>query len=141
MTDWVVDFDATNHTTPHPSHIFSPMPPSLAHPSSIVVGNGFVQPVISVDNSVLPGPFYFNDVLVALDLVQSLLSIRCFTTDNSCSIEFDMFSLSVKDPTTRRVLARYDSTGLLYTLPLPTSTTPTPRAVLYALATAGSSAT
>jgi hypothetical protein len=74
---------------------------------------------------VLFGPFYVNDVLLAPDLVQSLLSIRHFTTDNSCSIEFDPFGLSMKDLATSRVLARYDSTGPLYTLPLPTSTTPT----------------
>jgi hypothetical protein len=48
---------------------------------------------------VLPGPFYLNDVLVAPDLVQSLLSICRFTTDNSCSMEFDAFGLSVKDRT------------------------------------------
>jgi hypothetical protein len=24
MTNWVVDFDATNHTTPYPDHIYSP---------------------------------------------------------------------------------------------------------------------
>jgi hypothetical protein len=101
------------------------MPPSLAHPSSIVVRNGSVLPVTSVGDSVLPGPFYFNDVLVAPDLVQCLLFVRRFTTDNSCPMEFDPFGLSVKDLATRRVLARYDSTGPLYTLPLPTSITPT----------------
>jgi hypothetical protein len=37
---------------------------------------------------VLSGSFYLNDVLVAPDLVQSLLSVRRFTTDNSCSMEF-----------------------------------------------------
>jgi hypothetical protein len=36
VTDWVVDFDATNHTTPHYGHI-SPRPPSLAHPPSLLV--------------------------------------------------------------------------------------------------------
>jgi hypothetical protein len=137
----VADSGATNHTPPHLSHIFSPRPLSLAHPSSIIVGNGFVLPVTSVDDSMLPGPFYLNDVLVALDLVESLLSVRRFTTDNSCSMEFDPFGLSVKDLTTRRVLAKYDSTGLLYTLPLPTLPTTTPRVVPYALATTASSAT
>jgi hypothetical protein len=117
------------------------MPPSLAHPSSIVVRNGSVLPVTSVGDSVLPGPFYFNDVLVAPDLIQCLLFVRRFTTDNSCPMEFDPFGLSVKDLATRRVLARYDSTGLLYTLPLPTSITLTPHVVSYALATAASSAT
>jgi hypothetical protein len=119
VTDWVADSGATNHTTPHLGHIYSPRPPSFAQPSSIVVGNGSVLPIISVSDSVLPGPFYLNDGLLAPGLVQSLLYVRCFTTDNSCSIEFDLFSLSVKDPFTRRVLARYDSTGLLYTLPRP----------------------
>jgi hypothetical protein len=46
--------------------------------------------------------------------------------------------LSVKDLTTRRVLARYDGTGPLYTLPLPTLPTTTPRVVPYALATVAS---
>jgi hypothetical protein len=141
VTDWVADSDATNHTAPHPGHIFSPRPWSLAHPSSFVVGNGSVLPVTSVGNSVLPRPFYLNDVLVASDLVQSLLSVRCFTIDNSCSIVFDPFGLSVKDHGTRRVLAKYDSIGLLYTLPHPTLPTTTLRVVPYALATTASSAT
>jgi hypothetical protein len=141
MADWVVDFDATNHTTPHPSHISSPKPPSLAHPSSIIVSNGSVLSVTSVGDSVLPRPFYLNDVPVAPYLVQSLISVRRFTTDNSCSMEFDPFGLSMKDLATRCVLARYNSTGPLYTLPLPTLPTTTSRVVSYALATAASSAT
>jgi hypothetical protein len=129
VTGWVENSGTTNHTPPHPGHISSPRPPSLAHPSSIVVGNGSILPVTSVGDSVLPGPFYLNYVLVAPNLVQSLLSVRRFTTDNSCSMEFDPFGLSVKDLAIRRVIARYDSTGSLYTLPLPTLPTTTPRAV------------
>jgi hypothetical protein len=141
MTNWLVASGAANHTTPHPDHISSHMPPLLAHPSSIIVGNGYVLSITSVGDSVLPGSFYLNDVLVAPNLVRSLLSICRFTTDNSCSMEFDPFGLPVKDLATRRVLARYDSTGPLYTLPLPTLPTTTPRAILYALATTASSAT
>jgi hypothetical protein len=137
---WVADSGATNHTTPQPSHIFSPRPPSLAHPSSIVVGNGSVLPVTSVGDSVLTRIFYLNDVLLAPNLILSLLSVCRFTTDNYYSMDFDPFGLSVKDLATRCMLARYDSTGPLYTLPLPTSTTPTPCAVPYALTTAASSA-
>jgi hypothetical protein len=117
------------------------MLPSLAHPSSIVVGNGYVLPVTLVDDSVLPGPFYLNNVLVAPGLVQSLLSARHFTTNNFCSMEFDPFGLSVKDLATRYVLARYNSTIPLYILPLPTLPTTTPRVVPYALATIASSTT
>jgi hypothetical protein len=56
-------------------------------------------------------------------------------------MEFDLFGLFVKDLANRRVLAKYDSIGPLYTLPLPTSNTPTLCAVPYALAAVASSAT
>jgi hypothetical protein len=55
---------------------------------------------------VLRRSFYLNDVLVALDLIQSNISIRWFTTDNSCSMEFDPYGLLVKDLATRPVLAQ-----------------------------------
>jgi hypothetical protein len=141
VPDWVADSGATNHTTPHPGHIFSPRPPSLAHLSSIVVGNGSILPITSVGDLVLPGPFYLNNVLVAPDLVQSLLLVCPFTTDNSCSMEFDPFGLSLKDLAIRRVLAKYDSTSPIYTLPLPTLPTTTLRVIMYDLATSDSSAT
>jgi hypothetical protein len=91
--------------------------------SSIVVGNGSTLPITSVGNSVIPGPFYLNNILLAPDIVQNLLSVRCFTTDNWCSMEFDPFDLSMKDLTTRNVIARSNSTSPLYTLRLPISTT------------------
>jgi hypothetical protein len=64
-----------------------------------------------------PGSFRMPDVLVA-PLVHNLLSIRRFTTDNSCSVEFDSSGLTVKDLATRRPLLRCDSTGPLYTIRL-----------------------
>jgi hypothetical protein len=88
---------------------------------------------------VLLRPFYLNNVLVAPDLVYNLLSVHRFTNYYSCSMEFDPFGLSVKDFATKLVLARYDNTGLLYALPLPTWRTPTPLDVSYALAAATSS--
>jgi hypothetical protein len=106
-------------TTPPSTQVAShlPTPPSTFHPHSIIVGNGSILPVTSVGDSVLPRPFYLNDVLVAPDLVQSLLSVRHFTIDNSCSMEFDPFGLSVKDLATWSVIVRYDSSGPLYTIP------------------------
>jgi hypothetical protein len=137
VTNWVADSGATNHTTPHPGHISSPMPPLVAHPPSNIVGNDSVLPVSSVGDSVLPGPFLPQRCpAIALDLVKSLLSVRCFTTDKSCSMEFEPFGLSMKDLATRRMLARYDSPGPLYTLHLPTL-----RDVPYALVAAASSTT
>ncbi|XP_066374614.1 DNA-directed RNA polymerase II subunit rpb1-like [Miscanthus floridulus] len=51
-------------------------------------------------------------------------SVRRFTTDNNCSIEFDPFDLSVKDLQTRSVIARCNSTGDLYPFFTPTSSIP-----------------
>jgi hypothetical protein len=68
-------------------------------------------------------------------MVQSLLSVHHFTTDNWCSIEFDPFGLSVKDISTQNVIIRLNSTGLLYTLFLPGSTTPSAGAMAALAAT------
>jgi hypothetical protein len=57
-------------------------------------------------------------------MVQSLISVRHFTTDNWCSIEFDPFGLSVKDLTTKNVIIKSNSTGPLYTMRLAGSLTP-----------------
>jgi hypothetical protein len=45
-----------------------------------------------------------------------------FTTDNNCSIEFDIFGLSMKDLQTQNVIARCNSTDDLYLFFPPTST-------------------
>jgi hypothetical protein len=50
------------------------------------------------------------------DIVRNLLSIRQFTRDNHCSIEFDAFVCSVKDPWTGCLILRCDSSRDLYTI-------------------------
>jgi hypothetical protein len=86
-SDWVIDSGASYHTTPTTGMLSHSHPPPSTHPTSIVVGNGSTLPVTLVGASVLPGPFYLNDVLVARHIAHNLLSVRRFTTDNSCSIE------------------------------------------------------
>jgi hypothetical protein len=120
----VVDSGATHHTTPSVGNISTLRPLSSSNPSSIVVGNGSSLLITSVGDSVLHGSFYLNNILLAPDMVQSLLSIHHFTTDNWCSMEFDLFGLSVKDLTTKNVIVRSNSTGLLYTMHLLGSLTP-----------------
>jgi hypothetical protein len=71
-------------TTPPPLHARSLAPiPSicLIHPQSSF-GNGSTLLVTSVGASVLPGPFYLNDVLVAPHITHNLLSVHrhhCFS--------------------------------------------------------------
>jgi hypothetical protein len=55
--------------------------------------------------------------MVEVAIIRNLLSVRQFTRNNSCSIEFDACGFSVKDLWTRRVILRCNSDGGLYTLP------------------------
>jgi hypothetical protein len=124
VQDWVADSGATHHTTPSVGNISTPRPLNSSNPSSIIVGNGSSLPVTSIGDSILAGPFYLNNILLPPDMVQSLLSVHRFTTDNWCSMEFDPFGLSVKDLSTQNVIVRSNSTDSLYTLRLPGTTTP-----------------
>jgi hypothetical protein len=123
VNDWVADSGASHHTTPSVGNICNSRPLNSASPSSIIVGNGSTLPDTSVGDSVISGPFYLNNILLAPNIVQSLFfSVRRFTTDNWCSMEFDPFALSMKNLTTRNVIARSNSTDPLYTLHIPSST-------------------
>ena len=138
---WVADSRATFHTTPDPSILSSVHPPS-SHPSSIMVANGSCLHVTSVGAACAHCSFCLPDVLVASSMVHNLLSIRRFTADNSCSVEFDSSGLTVKDLASRRPLLRCDSTGPLYTLQFPTSvSSSSPPVLLVAFATTPSSTT
>jgi hypothetical protein len=78
----VADSGVTHHTTPSVGNISTLHPLASSNPSSIVVGNGSSLPITSIGDSVLPGPFYRNNSLLAPDMVQSLIFVRRFTTDN-----------------------------------------------------------
>jgi hypothetical protein len=139
VTDRVADSGASNHTTSDVGNLSSVRPPTSTDPSSIIVGNGSALPVTSVGDSTLSGPFYLNNVLVTPDIIQNLLSVRRFTTDNWCSMEFDPFDLSVKDLSTQNVITRCNSSGPLYTMCLPShppsSPASTPSALVASVST------
>ncbi|GKC48257.1 ribonuclease H-like domain-containing protein [Tanacetum coccineum] len=52
----------------------------------------------------------------------NLISVRQFTRDNNCTVEFDAFGFSVKDFLTRHILLRCDSLGDLYPVTQPSIT-------------------
>jgi hypothetical protein len=82
VQDWVANSDKTYHTTSSVGNISTFHPLNSSNPSSIIVGNGSSLPITSVGDSILPGPFYLNNILLAPDMVQSLLYVHHFTTDN-----------------------------------------------------------
>jgi hypothetical protein len=124
VTDSVTDSGASNHMTSDAGNLTSVRSPNSTDLSSIVVDNGSALLITSVGDSALPGPFYLNNVLVTPDIIQNLLSVRRFTTDNWCSTEFDPFGLSVKDLSKRNVITRCNSSGPLYTMRLPSHLAP-----------------
>jgi hypothetical protein len=100
--------------------------PTFSTPSSIIVGNGALLPVTPIGSHTFSFPhrsLVLNNILVSPHIFKKLISIRRFTTDNNCSIEFDLFGLSVKDLETRNVIARCNSSGDLYLFISPATST------------------
>jgi hypothetical protein len=87
VQDLVANSGTMHHTTPSVGNISTHHPLNSSNPSSIIVGNDSTLPVTLVGDSILSEPFYLNNILLAPDMVQSLLSFRRFTTDNWCSMD------------------------------------------------------
>jgi hypothetical protein len=104
VIDWVTDSGTSNHTTSDVGNLTSVRPPTSTDPSSIIVGNRLALPVTSVGDLALPLLFYLNNILVTPDIIQNLLFVHSFTTNNWYSMEFDFFDLCVKDLSTQNVI-------------------------------------
>jgi hypothetical protein len=116
-SEWYADSGAGSHMTADASKISTLSSPTFSTPSSIIVGNGALLPVTAIRSHTFSFPhrnLVLNNVLVSPHIIKNLISIRHFTTDNNCSIEFDPFGLSMKDLETRNVIARCNSSGDLY---------------------------
>ncbi|GJR82824.1 ribonuclease H-like domain-containing protein [Tanacetum coccineum] len=95
---WYMDTGATSHLASDTSKLTSVSNKSII--SSILVGNGNSIPVTNTRHSMLPTlnrPLHLHNVLVTPNIIKNLISVRQFTRDNSCSIEFDPFGFTVKD--------------------------------------------
>jgi hypothetical protein len=119
QSDWYFNSGATSHMTSDAGTLSSTSVPCFPAPSSIVVGNGSFLPVTATGAAVLSPSLRLNNVLVSPQLIKNLISVRQFTIDNKCSVEFDPSGCSVKDLLTRNVIARCNSSGSLYPLRLP----------------------
>jgi hypothetical protein len=128
-SDWVIDSGASYHTTPTTGTL------SRSHPPIPVIfidrrwdrfhSACHLSRCLSSPWTVLPQRRSRSP-----HITHNLLSVRRFTTDNSCSIEFDPSGFSVKDLATRTPLTRCDSSGPLYTLRPSTSGASPPPALV-----------
>jgi hypothetical protein len=126
VTDWVMDSGASNHTSLDVGNLTYVHSHTSTDPSSIIVGKGSTLSITSVGDLALLGPFYINNVLVTPDIIQNLLPVHCYTTDNGCSMEFNPFGLSVKELSTRNMITSCNNLGPLYTMCLPSYPSPSP---------------
>jgi hypothetical protein len=121
---WVADSGATSHMAAAHGNLASITPVSNFPP--VIVGNGSHLCVSHLGSSTLPTnarSLSINDILVAPNIIQDLLSVRKLTRDNLISMEFDPWGLSCKDLRTRALLLRTNSDGDLYPLLPPSSST------------------
>jgi len=98
------------------SHI---LPLRYPTPSSIVVGNGSIMPITATGSTELSSSLRLNNVLMSPQLIKNLISVRQFTIDNNCSVEFDPAGCSVKVLLSWTEIVRCNSSGPLYPLCLP----------------------
>ena len=90
------------------------------------------MPITHVGHAAFPSntlPLYLSNVLVSLDIIKNLVSVRSLTRENPVTVEFDMFGFSVKDARTRMVLHRCDSPDDLYPVHSSTSSVAAPMAL------------
>jgi len=118
-SDWYFDSGATSHMTSQSSSLSHILPLRYPTPSSIVVGNGSIMPVTATGSTELSSSLRLNNVLVSPQLIKNLISVRQFTIDNNCSVEFDPAGCSVKVLPSRTEIVRCNSSGPLYPLRLP----------------------
>ena len=112
---WIMDTGAASHVTGDPGTLTSYHPLLAPYTRHIIVGNGSYLPVLAVGTTHLPPkPFYLRHILLSPNIVKNLISVRKFTRDNLCYVEFDPLGFSMKDLATKEVLLRVNSDGDLY---------------------------
>jgi hypothetical protein len=112
-----MDSGASTHMTSDQGILPTYFSSSLHNSSNIVVGNGSTLPVLGMGSTYINSPnarFVLSNVLHTPHLIKNLISVRKFTRDNACLVEFDPNGFSVKDLHTKKEIMRSSSGGDLY---------------------------
>lgn len=91
---WIFEYAASVHMSPSNGMLSSFRPASSVPP--IIVGNGSTIPVSCLGSSLIHTDYkpFLRNVSAVPSLVQELISVRQFTSDNNVSVEFDLLGLS-----------------------------------------------
>ncbi|CAA7037227.1 unnamed protein product [Microthlaspi erraticum] len=126
-----MDTGATNHVTADQGTLRSVFN-TRAYPP-VKVGNGSYAPVTNLGNGSIPSQsraLSLQNVLVCPSIIKNLISVRRFSIDNKCSVEFDPCGFVVKDLKTRTPLLQCDSPGPLYAVTPSIKPPPSPQALI-----------
>ncbi|GJV92108.1 ribonuclease H-like domain-containing protein [Tanacetum coccineum] len=114
---WYMDTGATSHLSSHTGNLQTSFLNRNFH--SVIVGNGSSILVTHSGHVQIPNlyrPLHLRNVLVTPNIIKNIVSVRKFTTDNKCFIDFDPYGFTIRDYHTRQTLLRCDNTGDLYHL-------------------------
>jgi hypothetical protein len=112
--EWFMDTSASTHMTGDQGTLPTYCPLSSHNSSHIVVGNGSSLPVLGTSTTTINSPqarFILSNILHCPHLIKILVSVRKFTRDNACSVEFDSHGFFVKDLHSKREILRSSSGG------------------------------
>ena len=128
---WYMDSGATAHLANSAGTLKSVLNGRTG--KTITVANSIKVPIESSGSLSFPTrnrPLALKSVLVTPSLIKNLISVRRFTKDNSCSVEFEPLGFTLKDLRSQKRILRSDSTWDLYPLlPSPNKATiPQPQA-------------
>ncbi|GJU13461.1 hypothetical protein Tco_1135857 [Tanacetum coccineum] len=119
---WHMDTCASSHLNFNASNLSTIFDKGLF--PSVHISDGKSIPVTNTGHNIIPSyhhPLHLHNVLVTPNIIKNLISVRQFTRDNNCTIEFDAFGFSVKDYLTRHILLRCDSSVDLYPVTKPST--------------------
>ncbi|GKA66081.1 ribonuclease H-like domain-containing protein [Tanacetum coccineum] len=114
---WYMDTEATSHLSSHTGNLQTSFLNRNFH--SVIVGNGSSISATHYGHVQIPNSYrtlHLENVIVTPNIIKNLVSVRKFTTDNKCFIDFDPYGFIIRDYHTRQTLLRCDSTGDLYPL-------------------------
>ncbi|GKA02740.1 hypothetical protein Tco_0675521 [Tanacetum coccineum] len=114
---WYMHTGATSHFSSHTGNLQISSLNRNFH--SVIVENESSIPVINSGHVQITNPYrslHLRNVHVTPNIIKNLVSVRKFTTDNKCFIDFDPYGFIVRDYHTRQTLLRCDSTCDLYPL-------------------------
>ncbi|XP_074290301.1 uncharacterized protein LOC141617031 [Silene latifolia] len=110
--NYYMDTGASSHMTSNNGNLSSYF--KLSSNRHIVVGNGHLIPIVGRGVVSLPSPnqsLTLKNVLHVPNIINNLVSVLKFTTDNYVSVQFDPLGFTVKDLKTGTPIMRSNSTG------------------------------